>query len=133
VPNDVADWTNVHRIQLWDWFQPHQANPTDVNPSVSQPAIAGVRLIIAHIGVTFLCGTGNSQSAIVGLTESGPPSRVMWGDVIGVPATAGVVDRIERSDLALVGTIGVGLTLTIQGLTMAAGNFAYLNMGGYFA
>lgn len=115
----------------WDWFVNHQANPTDVNPAVSKAGVPGVTLVVARFSASFIAGTGNSQSAIVGLTETAPPSRVLWGDMIAVEAVANAIDRLDKQDTLLQVTTGVGVQLQIQGITLAAGNFAYLNIAGY--
>lgn len=137
-------WTDValapspgHLLQqsvgprAWDWFVNKQCNPADVSPAVTQAGSAGVSLVVARLSCSFVGGTGNGQSAIVGCTETAAPSRVLWGDIIGVPSTANAIDHFDKPDLLLLATKGVGVQFQIQGLTLAAGNFAYLNMAGY--
>lgn len=116
--------------RAFDWATYQQFNPGDGTLAVAQPGVSGSSLLVGRAQVYLVAGTGNAQSAVVALSESAAPSRVLWASLIGVKGVVNDVGEAE-DDVDVAAAPGVGVTLQVANLTLQAGNYAIVYLAGW--
>lgn len=106
VPVLGHSWSGVHR----------PAVNTQATITISAPG-AGYRLVCTGLTVVLTAGTSNPSANVVNVSlidGASGGSTYLWGAVLGVPATAGLVSGIARHGL-WIGSADTALTLEFAG------------------